>query len=159
MTKLNSKTLARIAAVQAVYQYSLSNFEENIEKIHSNIQNFYGQRDLQEDMGYEDENLKFKLHKNFYKKIFDSFIENREIVDEEVKKHLSQEWNFDNLHENLKSIVRCGVTEILFLKEVPGKVIVSEYTDLSSEMLKQTEIGFVNSMLDKVKSEIRENET
>ena len=98
-----------------------------------------------------------KLHKNFYGELCSQFKLNLDNIDNVIKTHLSSDWPFENLHVNLKALLRCGVMELMYFPEVPSKVVINEYTNISSDMLKSQEVGFINSILDTINKEIRKD--
>lgn len=157
MTIINSKTIARIAAIQVVYQITMNNSMSNIHEIIYNVTNYYNGNDVIEDLEVKNASLKIKLHKSFFEELCNSIKSNLEKIDDTIKIFLSEEWPFDNLHINLKAILRTGVNELIFFPEIPSKVIVNEYTNIASDMLKTQEVGFVNSILDTINKEIRKN--
>ncbi|CAN0605693.1 unnamed protein product, partial [Ectocarpus sp. 12 AP-2014] len=76
-------------------------------------------------------------------------------IDQIIEKHLTNEWNIQNLPKLLFATLRVAVCELKYFPETPSKVIINEYTDIASDMLDSGEIGFVNSLLDKYASGCR----
>lgn len=157
MTIINSKTLARIAAIQVAYQITLNNSLNNYESITQQVADYYIGDEMYDDLELPNNSLRMKLHKNFYTELCAQLKSNLENIDNLIKTHLSSDWPFENLHVNLKALLRCGVMELMYFPEVPSKVIINEYTNISSDMLKSQEVGFINSILDTINKEIRKD--
>lgn len=150
MVNVNSKSLSRIATVQAVYQYSMA--EEKIDKseILKSILDYYKNDHASEDLGEDD--VKLKLNKSLLENLFFNVINNIEDIDNKIKSNLHDISSFENLHESTKSILRTGISEILYLDDIPLNVTLSEYTNIASSMIKESEIGLINSILESVKN-------
>lgn len=156
MPIINSKTLARLAAIQVLYS-AITTESEDISNEISKVDELYSSGILKEEYGSED--LKLKINKAFFKEIVENVSQNSAEIDKIISDHLSKEWDIAKIHPSLKSIIRCAISEILFKKDIPTKVIISEYTDLTSSLLKESEVGFVNSILDTIANKLRDNET
>lgn len=148
---IHSKSAARIMAVQALYR---SDFEENLgsdaKAIIEKIKKIYkGDKDL-------------KIAKDSDNKLLDKIIEgvvtNLAIIDEEIKTHLSKGWEMERLGPVMRSILRAGIFEIMFIKDLPKKVIISEYVKLAEEFLSSEEPKFANAILDNIAKKVRPNE-
>ena len=72
-----------------------------------------------------------------------------------IEKYLASEWSLENLPRLLFATLRVAVCELKYFPETPSKVIINEYTDISSDMIDSGEVGFVNSVLDKYASDCR----
>jgi transcription antitermination factor NusB len=151
MATLNSKSLARIAAIQAMYQLSGMDNLDNLSKIKSQILDYYKSSNIYEDLDIEEGDTKIKVSSSLFNKLLDTILNNIDEIDKIIKENLDKESSFENLPENSKSILRSGAAEIIFMPEIPNVVVVSEYTNIASSMLKETEIGLVNSVLDSMK--------
>jgi len=156
MPTISSKTIARIAAVQALYQYHLTpQLFNNSAQLVEAVKKYYQDEMFLEDLDLEDNKLKIKLNYPYFNELVTFAINNTLEIDTIIKNHLSKEWNFENLHLNLQAILRAGLTELKYFPETPKKVIINEYTNLAADMLKPQEVGFVNSLLDTINKELQ----
>ncbi|MBP7190590.1 MAG: transcription antitermination factor NusB [Rickettsiaceae bacterium] len=153
MTIINTKTMARIASVQALYQYAINGETQNPESLISSINSYYKDSNMWEDLGEESEKSKFKINVGLLTNIIKLAIEHKDSIDEIISQNLGDEWQFKNLHLTLIALLRAGICEILYFPETPRKVVINEFTNIASDMLKEGEISFVNSLLDKVSME------
>ena len=150
---LNSKSIARIAAIQAIYQFKNN---KDIESVLLRIIDFYKNRDVQSD--YEIEKmpkLKIKPSFNYLKELVNYTYENINEIDVIIDNHLVKKWTLNSLSQLLLAILRVAICEMKYFPEIPSKVIINEYTDIASDMLDVGEIGFVNSVLDNYSTNYR----
>lgn len=147
--QLNTKSIARIAAIQTLYQFENENNDTDIETILLRIIDFYKDQDIKDDYELE-KNSKLKLRPSYsYLKELVKFThEHLEEIDAIIKQHLTKEWTLENLPKLLSATLRVAICEIKYFPETPRRVIINEYTDIASDMLDEGEIGFVNSVLD-----------
>lgn len=144
--KINKKSIARIAAVQAIYQYMLRN-NENIDDIIENVLSFY------RDDSLTDSPIKISLTISHFKMLVKSVFENIDKIDEIISSHLINDKRLVRIPILLQALLRSGICELLFFPNTPAKVVINEYTDIANDMLNDHEIGFVNSILDKIAKE------
>ena len=50
----------------------------------------------------------------------------------------------------MRAILRAGVYELVARREVPAKVVIDEYLDITHAFFEGEEPGFVNGLLDRV---------
>ena len=77
------------------------------------------------------------------------FLENREKVDGDLKQALIN-WQFDRLSLVDRNLLRLAVSELLFCEDVPPRVTINEYIDLSKEFSDPESPQFINGVLDRV---------
>jgi N utilization substance protein B len=117
---------------------------------------FYKDKDIKSDYEIDKlSKLKLKPSYNYLNELVKSTHENIEEIDKIVEKHLTNEWSLQSLPKLLFATLRVAVCELKYFPETPSKVIINEYTDISSDMLDTGEVGFVNSVLDKYASDCR----
>ncbi|HJD62713.1 MAG TPA: transcription antitermination factor NusB [Rickettsia endosymbiont of Degeeriella rufa] len=145
--KINKKSIARIAAIQAIYQHMLRN-NDNIDDIIENVLSFY-----RNDTSITDSPIKISLTISHFKMLVKLVFENIDKIDEIISNHLVNDKNQNHIPILLQALLRNGICELLFFPDIPTKVIINEYTDIANDMLNDHEIGFVNSILDKIAHE------
>ena len=77
-------------------------------------------------------------------------IEKQIIIDKEIKKLLSDDWDFNRLDKILIAILRSAFYEIMFQSNTPYKVIIDEYVEISHSFFSGKEPNFTNAILDKL---------
>ena len=150
--QINTKTIARIAAIQTLYQYHSSNYELNIDSLTQKMIKFYKDGALQDDFALitTGDSVKVKLNANYFASLVKIATEHLDQLDTIVLCHLDKKGGIDNLSALLLALLRIAVCELQFFPEVPNKVVINEFTDITSDMLSDNDIGFVNSILDKI---------
>lgn len=91
--------------------------------------------------------------KNYIKKLTKLYMKNHSEIDETIKKH-TEGWDFSRLVKTDKDILRIGITELLYMKETPMKVVADEAIELAKKYSTEDSASFINAILAKV---IREN--
>lgn len=82
-------------------------------------------------------------------KIAEKFKENADIVDKQIK-DFAKGWDFDRLVKVDKDIMRIAITELMFVEEVPHKVVVDEAVELAKKYSTEDSSAFINGILAKV---------
>lgn len=87
--------------------------------------------------------------KNYILKIAKEFLSNKDIIDAEIQK-FSVGWNIDRLVKMDKDILRIAITELLFVKSTPLKVVIDEAVELAKKYSTEDSSSFINGILGKV---------
>ncbi|MCF8494475.1 MAG: transcription antitermination factor NusB [Rickettsiaceae bacterium] len=149
-SQLNSKSIARIAAIQTLYQFETDKHNTNIETLLLQIIDFYRDKDIKSDYELDSRSLlKLKPSFNYLKELVKYTHDHLEEIDQIIENHLSNEWTINNLPKLLFATLRVSICEMKYFPETPRNVIINEYTDIASDMLDEGQVGFVNSVLDK----------
>jgi N utilization substance protein B len=145
---MKTKTIARICSIQSIYQYIICDHGVSIEQIIKNMIKYDKEENQKEDK-YSQMNI------NFFSEIVKIGVINIKNIDDLIISKLSANWSISSIHLTLLSLLRCGVAELIFFPETPTKVIISEYTNISTMILSEGEENFVNGILDKIAKEVR----
>ena len=94
-------------------------------------------------------------YKKFIKDIVVGTIEREELLLENLKKILNNEFNPSRTDLILKIMILSATFELLFIHKTPVKVIVSEYVKISDFFLETAHKGYLNAILDKVSKKLR----
>lgn len=153
--QINTKSVARIAAIQTIYQFK-NNSDADIDSILLRIREFYKDKNINKDFDI-DKTSKIKLRPsaNYLNDLVHFTHDNIEQIDEIIKEMLAEGWTMDNLPKLLLSTLRVAICELKFFPNTPHKIIINEYTDIANDMLDSGEVGFVNSVLDKLSQILR----
>jgi N utilization substance protein B len=122
---------ARTAVVGLLYAYDLGN--ENIAKFSDEI--------------LEEDKIRNK-QKDFSNTLFHGTVENLEMIDTEVQKHL-KEWDYNAIGKVEKAILRLGAYEILVAK-TDRAIIINEAVELAKELADDKSPKFINGVLDAI---------
>ena len=131
-----SRHLAREAAVQALYQWDLT--EQGPEDI---LKHFIQDHDLNDaDQAY------------FHSLVYEVPLYHQEI-NERILPHIDRD--MDDVDPVERAILRIGTYELEFKKDVPTKVIINEAIELAKTFGADHGYKFVNGVLDKIAKDLR----
>lgn len=87
--------------------------------------------------------------KDYAIKIAQNYQQNQDKIDGMIKKY-STGWDFDRLVKMDKDILRIAISELLYVKEAPMKVVVDEALELAKKYSTEDSSSFINGVLAKV---------
>lgn len=108
----------------------------------------------------DDSDLKFSKHrfKKFIKDVVLGTIERDDVINEELKNHLSDDLEIDNLDKVFQVIIKSAIFEFLYKPKISTKIIIKEYLDASNFFLEDSQTKYLNAILDKISRKIRNND-
>ena len=141
-----SRSAARLAAVQALYQREMERTP-----LPTLLHEFHQHRlgATIEDVEYADAEVDF----------FDdlvSGVDAREAeIDALIAGKLASGWSLERLDRPMRQILRAGSYELMGRIDVPTATVISEYVDVAHAFYDRREAAFVNGLLDAVAKEVR----
>lgn len=87
--------------------------------------------------------------KRYVKKIIQTYKERKEDIDNVIKE-LASGWDIERLFKIDKDILRISITELLFIKDAPVKVVIDEALELAKKYSTDESPSFINGILAKV---------
>ncbi len=87
--------------------------------------------------------------KSYAIKIAEAFQQHHEEIDNQIQKYATG-WDFDRLIKMDKDILRIAISELLYVKEAPMKVIVDEALELAKKYSTDDSAAFINGILAKI---------
>jgi transcription antitermination protein NusB len=137
----NSRSAARLAAVQALYQLDMEKIS-----IASLLSEFHNHR-----LGAEVEDVQYaEAEIDFFDDVVSGVDVRREEIDALIEDNLSEQWKLSRLDKTLLQILRAGVFEIIARPDVPLGSVISEYVDVAHAFFDQKDARFVNGLLDNI---------
>ncbi len=91
--------------------------------------------------------------KDFTFELIDSTLKNLEKVDQMIKK-FSDNWDIERMGTIDRNILRLASCELMFHKNVPGKVAIDEAVEIAKKYGGNQSSDFVNGILDRVNSHV-----
>ena len=146
MSRARSRSVARLAAVQALYQLEMENTP-----IARLLHEFHEHRlgATIEGATYADAEV------DFFNDVVKGVDERRSEIDAVISANLGQGWTLDRLDRSLRQILRAGVYELLARSDIPTGSVISEYLDVAHAFFPPKEKKFVNGVLDAVAKAVR----
>jgi len=131
MDKVNPNNNPRIIVVQKLYSHYLNRESELIFPKHR--------------------------YKKFIKDTVLGTIEREELLLENLKTILKDEFNPSRTDLILKLMILSATFELMFSHKTPINVVVSEYVKISDFFLEIAHKGYLNAILDKISKNVRQN--
>ncbi|WP_372340434.1 transcription antitermination factor NusB [Parvularcula sp. IMCC14364] len=140
--------MARLAAVQALYQ--MEHAGSGLEGV---IREYRDHR-----LGGELDGAMLRdADAEFFEDMLRGTVELQHKIDNFINRLLREGWSLKRLDATVRSILRCGVYELIRRADVPYRSIIDQYTDIAVSFFEEgsDEAGLVNALLDKASSEVR----
>ena len=87
--------------------------------------------------------------KSYAIQIAQAYQQHNKEIDDMIKKY-STGWDFDRLVKMDKDILRIAISELLYVKEAPMKVVVDEAVELAKKYSTDDSPSFINGIIAKV---------
>ncbi|WP_420469822.1 MULTISPECIES: transcription antitermination factor NusB [unclassified Brevundimonas] len=141
-----ARTVARLAAVQALYQMELAG--EGVDTVITEFSNHRFDADIEgQPLAEADE--------GYFADIVRGVVGQQREIDEAVKARLASNWRMERLDSTLRALLRAGVWELTASRDVPKEIIIDEYVELAKAFFDDSEAKFVNAALDGVARDVR----
>jgi N utilization substance protein B len=147
--KANKRGAARLAAVQALYQMDIGG--AGINDIFAEFESHW--------LGGEVEGDKYlPAEAAFFRDVVAGVVRDQVRLDPLIDEALSQGWPLKRIDAILRAVLRAGSYELERRKDIPARVVVSEYVDVAHAFVEQDETGMVNAVLDQIARQFRGGE-
>jgi len=141
-----ARSVARLAAVQALYQMEVSSV--GAEAVIREFSEHRFDRDLEDlTLAGADE--------PFFADLVRGVVAHQGEVDKAVVRRLAQNWKLERIDATVRAILRAGAYELTHRADVPIEVVIDEYVELAKSFFEGPEPGFVNGALDGVAQDVR----
>jgi N utilization substance protein B len=141
-----SRSAARLAAVQALYQKDMEGTP-----LPMLLREFHQHRLGQtvDDVTYVD------AERDFFDDVVAGVDKRRSEIDLLIEGRLAKDWSMTRLDKPMLQILRAGAYELMARIDVPTGTVISEYVDVAKAFYDKRESGFVNGLLDAIAKELR----
>ena len=145
-TRSRSRSAARLAAVQALYQQDMEGTP-----VAQLLKEFHDHRlgATIEDAQYHD------AEREFFDDIVTGANARNDDIDRLISERLAEGWTLERLDRPMRAILRAGAYELIARPDVPVGSVISEYVDVAHAFYDKRESGFVNGLLDAIAKEAR----
>lgn len=139
--KSQARSVARLAAVQALYQMEASN--AGVETVVREFTDHRFDRDLEgEALAAADE--------AFFAEIVRGAVAEQGPIDRAIARRLAAGWKLERIDATLRGILRAGAFELMRRPDIPVEVVIDEYLEITKSFFEGPESGFVNGALDAI---------
>ena len=94
----------------------------------------------------------------FFRDVVAGVVRDQAMLDPPIDDALSKGWPLKRIDAILRAVLRAGSYELEHRKDVPGRVVVSEYVDVAHAFVEPEETGMVNAVLDQIARQFRADE-
>ena len=141
MTRSISRSAARLAAVQALYQQEMEGTPTP-----RLIREFHAHR-----LGATIEGATYAdAEESFFDDLVSGTVARQAEIDALIADRLAEGWSLERLDKPMKAILRVGSYELLARADVPVATVINEYLDVAEAFFDKREKGFVNGLLDAI---------
>ena len=105
----------------------------------------------------EDDSLDFPKHrfKKFIKDIVTGTIERNDLILDELNTKLGDDFVFENLDKVFQTILKAATYEFMYKPQLSINIIIKEYLNSSNFFLENSQIRYLNALLDNVGKKLR----
>lgn len=134
-----ARSVARLAAVQALYQMEVSG--AGAEAVVREFSDHRFDRDLE---GH----VLARADEDFFAKVVRGVVADQTEIDHAIVRRLAEGWRLERIDATLRAILRAGAWELMRRADVPHEVAIDEYVEIAKSFFEGPEPGFVNGALD-----------
>ena len=136
-----ARSVARLAAVQAMYQMEASG--TGVEAVVREFHDHRFETDLEgARLAAADE--------DFFGALTRGVVARQGDVDRAIRSHLAANWKLDRIDATARAILRCAVFELAVRPEAPAEVVMDEYIEIAKSFFSGAEPGFINGVMDAI---------
>ena len=144
-----ARSQARLAAVQALYQMDLA--ETDLAAV---IEEFKAHR-----LGDDGENgTAAQADPEHFAGLLKGVVRRQRDIDPLIDRQLAEGWRLTRIESIVRAILRAAAFELMELKDVPPRVIISEFIEVAHAFFEGDEPRVVNGVLDSLARKLRPGE-
>lgn len=147
--KANRRGAARLAAVQALYQMEIAG--AGINDIFAEFESHWLGNEVEGDTYLPAEAA-------FFRDVVSGVVRDQTKLDPIIDDELQKGWPLVRIDAIIRAVMRAGAYELGHRRDVPGRVVVSEYVDVANAFVDRSETGMVNAVLDQIARRFRADE-
>ncbi|MCW2309314.1 transcription antitermination factor NusB [Rhodobium gokarnense] len=149
--KANRRGVARLAAVQALYQMEIAG---------TSLNQVIAEFETYRLGGQEVDGNQFQAaDAGWFRDLVSGVVAEQRAIDPEIDRALAvAEWPLKRVDATLRAILRAGVYELKARRDVPVRAVLSEYIDVAKAFYDGDEPRIVNGVLDRIAHLLRGDE-
>jgi N utilization substance protein B len=147
--KANRRGAARLAAVQALYQMDIAG--AGLNEILAQFESHWIGQEVEGDQYLPAERA-------YFRELVQGVIDDQRKLDPMIDEALQAGWPLKRVEALLRAVMRAGAYELDRKRDVPARVIMSEYVGIADAFVDRDETGMVNAVLDQIARQLRAEE-
>jgi len=153
-----SRSQARLAAVQALYQMDLAETDLGavIEEFKAHRLGAGAEKEIAEN-GTSD-STGGEADAEHFARVLRGVVARQRDLDPMIDHQLAEGWRLNRIDSIVRAILRAGAFELIELTDVPVRVVISEYIDVAHAFFEGDEPKVVNGVLDGLARKLRPGE-
>src|SRR3954465_15772828 len=144
--KANRRGAARLAAVQALYQMDIAG--TGLNEILAEFESHWIGREVEG-------NQYLPAEAAFFRDVVCGVVREQRKLDPMIDAALEQSWPLKRIEAILRAVLRAGAYELHHRRDVPARVVVSEYVDVAHAFVERDETGMANAVLEQLARNLR----
>ena len=149
LRKANRRGAARLAAVQALYQMDIGG--AGLNDVFAEFESHW--------LGSEVEGERYlPAEAAFFRDVVSGVVRDQKELDPLIDQALARGWPLKRIDAIIRAVLRAGSYELQHRKDVPARVVVTEYVDVANAFVDKDETGMVNAVLDQIARKFRADE-
>ena len=143
------RAAARLNATQALYQMEVA--AKGLNEILAEFETYWIGREIEGDQ-YKPAELEF------FRDVLNGVLRDQLAIDQLIDATLARGWPLARVEAVMRAVLRAATYELKKRKDIPARVVITEYVDVASAFLGREETGMINAVLDKIARELRQDE-
>src|SRR6476620_8861310 len=147
--KANRRGAARLAAVQALYQMDIAG--TGLNEILAEFESHWIGREVEG-------NQYLPAEAAFFRDVVGGVVREQRKLDPLIDAALERSWPLKRIEAILRAVLRAGAYELDHRRDVPARVVVTEYVDVANAFVERDETGMANAVLEQLARNLRAGE-
>ena len=138
---IRSRSISRLIVVQSLYQMDIAGTDKKV------IIDSFLDRVVLDDTKT---NLIKSADKVFFIDLIEGVVRTQKNIDPEIDSNLPKDWDLSRIDITLRAIFRAAAYELIYRLDIPFKVVINEYIEITNSFYDQKEPDLVNGVLDSI---------
>jgi N utilization substance protein B len=147
--RIKPRSVARLAAVQALYQMEVSGVG-----VDAVVREFSEHR-FDRDVDGPDGDQLSPADETFFAELAKGVVAHQGAIDQAIVRRLASGWKLERLDATARAVLRSGAYELMHRLDVPTEVVIDEYVEIAKSFFEGPESGFINGALDAIARDAR----
>ena len=143
------RAAARLAAVQALYQMDVAG--KGVNDVLAEFESHWIGREVEGEQYIEAEVA-------FFRDVVQGVLADQVFLDRTTNALLAEGWPLKRVEAVMRAVLRAAAFELKKRKDIPARVVITEYVDVAGAFQARDETGMVNAVLDKLARDMRAEE-
>jgi N utilization substance protein B len=145
----DKRSASRLGAVQALYQMDIAGAP--MTDVFAEFESHWLGREVEGD-AYKPAEVKF------FRDVVEGVVRDQRALDKDIDAALAKGWPLKRIEAILRAVLRAGAYELSSRKDIPARVVITEYVDVANAFVDKDEAGMANAVLDALARDFRADE-